>query len=152
MTSWLVDSNVLVYAYDLHEPEKQRRAIDVLEGLQPTRLARLSTQVLGEFFRVATRKLSAPLTMPEAAARVERFARAWVVLSITPSVAIQAAHGAVRHQLPYWDAQLWATAKLNQIPGVLSEDFEDGRTLEGVTFRNPFAPSFAMADLGVGPA
>ena len=36
----------------------------------------------------------------------------------------------------------------DQIPGVLSEDFADGRTLEGVRFRNPFAPRFTLGDLG----
>jgi predicted nucleic acid-binding protein len=31
-----------------------------------------------------------------------------------------------------------ATAKLNQIPRVLSEDFQRGRRIEGVKFLNPF--------------
>jgi len=31
-----------------------------------------------------------------------------------------------------------ATAKLNQIPRVLSEDFQHGRRIEGVEFLNPF--------------
>jgi predicted nucleic acid-binding protein len=38
-----------------------------------------------------------------------------------------------------WDAQVWATAKLNQIPVVLSEDFASGSVIEGVLFENPFA-------------
>ena len=75
MSDWLLDSNVLVYAYDVHEPEKQARAVEVLDRLQPTRQGRLSTQVLGEFYRVATGKLPSPLDPPEAAARVERLAR-----------------------------------------------------------------------------
>jgi predicted nucleic acid-binding protein len=40
--------------------------------------------------------------------------------------------------MPFWDAQIWATAKLNQIPQVLSEDFQHGRAVEGVEFVNPF--------------
>jgi predicted nucleic acid-binding protein len=40
--------------------------------------------------------------------------------------------------LPYWDAQVWATAKLNQIPRVLSEDFQHQGRIEGVEFLNPF--------------
>ncbi|MDO9130460.1 MAG: hypothetical protein Q7U34_11395 [Anaerolineales bacterium] len=35
-----------------------------------------------------------------------------------------------------------AAALLNQIPVVFSEDFQDGQTLEGVRFANPFAGTF----------
>jgi len=49
--------------------------------------------------------------------------------------------------MPYWDAQLWATARLNQVEVLLSEDFQDGRVLGGVRFVNPFAPSFDLAAL-----
>ena len=43
------------------------------------------------------------------------------------------------HQLSYWDAQIWAAARLNQVPVVFSEDFRAGVSLEGVRFVNPFA-------------
>jgi predicted nucleic acid-binding protein len=32
--------------------------------------------------------------------------------------------------------------RLNQIPVIFSEDFQDGQVLEGVRFANPFAKSF----------
>ncbi len=35
-----------------------------------------------------------------------------------------------------------AAARLNQIPIVFSEDFQDGQTLEDVRFVNPFAGMF----------
>jgi len=40
--------------------------------------------------------------------------------------------------MPFWGAQIWATAKLNQIPQILSEDSQHGRALEGVEFVNSF--------------
>jgi predicted nucleic acid-binding protein len=48
------------------------------------------------------------------------------------------------HKLAYWDSQLWATARLNQIPTLLSEDFSVGAALEGVRFVNPFAADFVF--------
>lgn len=42
---------------------------------------------------------------------------------------------------------MWATARLNQIPVVLSEDFEDGRVVNGVQFLNPFSRTFDLATL-----
>ncbi len=54
--------------------------------------------------------------------------------------------GSVRHdgsawaaEEAFWDAQIWATAKLNQIPVVLSQGFASGSVIEGVLFENPFA-------------
>ena len=52
MTGILVDTNVLIYAYDTGEAEKQERALQVLDALQGAGTGQLSTQTLAEFFRV----------------------------------------------------------------------------------------------------
>ena len=49
MAEILVDSNVLVYAHDLSEPEKQLRALEVLDRLVEAALGVLSAQTLAEF-------------------------------------------------------------------------------------------------------
>jgi predicted nucleic acid-binding protein len=51
------------------------------------------------------------------------------------------------HQISYWDAQLWATALRHGATVVLSEDFSDGQTIEGVTFKDPFASGFDLKTL-----
>lgn len=51
------------------------------------------------------------------------------------------------NHLAYYDAQIWACARLNHIPVVLSEDFQDGQTLEGVRFVDPFAEDFVVERL-----
>jgi predicted nucleic acid-binding protein len=50
------------------------------------------------------------------------------------------------YMLSYYDAQIWATARLNQVPVVFSEDFNDGLVLEGVRFVNPFGQDFVFED------
>ena len=59
-----------------------------------------------------------------------------------------AVRGVGDHRMSYYDAQVWAAAKLNQVPVVLSEDFPSGATVEGVTFLDPLAASFDLAELG----
>jgi hypothetical protein len=54
--------------------------------------------------------------------------------------------GVCDHTLAYYDAQVWAVAKLPQIPAIFSEDFNSGASLEGVRFVNPFAPAFRLDD------
>ena len=144
----LVDTNVLVYAYDRAEPGKQGRALETLRRLVATGRGRLSTQVLGEFLQVVTRKIRAPLSPADAYGQIATLIRAWPVLPITPLVVLEAARGVRDHHLSYWDAQAWATARLNQIPVVLSEDFKAGRVLDGVRFLDPFARAFDPATIG----
>ena len=45
------------------------------------------------------------------------------------------------HRVAFWDAMIWAVAREAGCRYLLSEDFQHGRTLEGVTFVNPFAPA-----------
>ena len=134
----LIDTNVLVYAYDVSEPEKQRRALDVLRGLAERETGVVSTQIMAEMFVVLTRKLSSPLSAEQAVRSLERHMRTWQVVSVTDFIVLEAARGVRDHAMSFWDAQVWATAKLNQIPVVLGEDFASGSVIEGVQFENPF--------------
>jgi predicted nucleic acid-binding protein len=140
--AYLVDTNVLVYAYDRGEPDKQRAAIAVLSTLAEAGTGVLSPQILGEFFVVATRRLSRPLSLAEAERSVTNYLRSWQVCDLTPSTVLEAVVGVRRHRLSYWGALVWATARLNQIPTVLSEDFANGRIVDGVRFTNPLTSEF----------
>ncbi len=138
----LVDTNVLVYFYDQNSPEKQERANLVLDQLQQAGLGRLSTQALAEFVNAAMRKLDPPLTAAQAMQQVSMFSTAWPILDLTPQIVLEATRGVRDHGLSYYDSQMWATARLNQIPVIFSEDFQDGQVLEGVRFANPFTARF----------
>lgn len=140
----LVDTNVLVYAYDRAEPEKQRRALEVLDPLAISGIGAISTQVLAEFFVAVTRKIPAPLSVSDAYERVKNYLQSWTVLDVTGMIVLEAARGVRDHQFSFWDAQIWATARLNQIPVVFSEDFNVGQITEGVRFVNPFAEDFQL--------
>jgi len=70
--SSFLDTNVLVYAFHDDEREKQAQARRLLADLPPGELV-VSTQVLIEFYSVATRKLFLP--EETAAALVDRWAK-----------------------------------------------------------------------------
>jgi predicted nucleic acid-binding protein len=140
----LIDTNLLIYLYDPNQPDKQKQSELVLEQLELTRNGRLSVQALAEFFSVATRKLSPSLTSAQALDQVTLFTRLWPVFDLTPMIVMEAGRGVRDHKLSYYDAQVWATARLNQLSVVFSEDFRDGSILEGVRFVNPFSPKFLL--------
>ena len=141
-----VDTNILVYAYDRSEPEKQKQALTVLDSLATTKAGVLSPQVMTEFFVAITRKLTAPLSVAEAYERLVNYLQAWTVVDLTGLVTLEAARGVRDYQFNFWDAQIWAAARLNQIPIVFSEDFSVSSTIEGVRFVNPFAEAFQLEE------
>ena len=140
----LIDTNLLIYLYEQNQPDKQSQSERVLEQLELTRSGRLSVQSLAEFFSVATRKLSLNLTPAEALEQVNLFIRLWPVFDLTPMIVMEAGRCVRDHKLSYYDAQVWATARLNQVPVIFSEDFRDGSILEGVRFVNPFSSKFLL--------
>jgi predicted nucleic acid-binding protein len=142
-----LDTNVLVYAYDLSEPVKQRRAIDVLDDLSARDAGVISTQVMSELFVVLTRKLGNALTVEQALETVTRHMRAWRVVDVTDFIVLEAARGVRDCRMSFRDAQVWAAAKLNQIPVVLSGDLASGSVIEGVHFINPFEDGFDIYSL-----
>jgi predicted nucleic acid-binding protein len=148
MSAILIDTNVLVYAVDRREFDKQALAIDLLNRLQPTDAACVPVQCLSEFFVVSTRSMRGkpPLLPPAQAALIAaQLGRSFRTLDLTAPVAHEAMRGVIEHRLSFYDAQIWAVARLNQIPFLFSEDFQDGQVLESVQFVNPFADGFTLS-------
>jgi predicted nucleic acid-binding protein len=144
MARTLLDTNVLVYFYDHNTPEKQSRARALLARLTALKSGFVSAQSLAEFANSTMRRLKPPLTPAEALVEASKLALALQVFDLTSEVVLEAVRGVRDHQLSYYDAQIWACARLNQIPVVFSEDFQDGQLLEGVRFINPFTDQFEV--------
>jgi predicted nucleic acid-binding protein len=97
------DSNILVYAYDTRDPQRQIRAQQLLFDAVQSQWGVLSAQVLGEFFVVVTRKIPRPMTSSEAAEVIAELGALEVVpldfALVQRAIATQHAYG-----ISYWDA------------------------------------------------
>ena len=140
----LIDTNVLVYAHQPAEAGKYLQALRAIQALTDAGVGRLSTQVLGEFVSATTRGRRRLLPVAEALAQAALLADALPVFDVTRLIVLEAVRGVREHRLSYYDAQLWATARLNQVSTIFTEDFEDGRRLEGVQFVNQLVPEFDL--------
>lgn len=134
-----IDTNILVYAYDTSEPEKQQSALSILDSLMIPQRGYISTQVLSEFIVVVTEKIPNPLTLEQAERSIHRLCQSLIVLQINEAIIIEALRGVKVHHLSFWDSMIWATAKLNQVGIVLSEDFSTNSVIEGIRFVNPLS-------------
>lgn len=138
----LLDTNVLVYAEDSSEPRKRDRAQAVITRLAQNGTPLVTTQILGEYYYTVSRLFQTSLGDEAARARVEQYGQLFGVLPMTFATVIEAVRGTIRYRIHYYDAQIWASARLNGVEVVLSEDFDDGREIEGVRFSDPFVEGF----------
>jgi predicted nucleic acid-binding protein len=134
----LIDTNILIYVYDNAESIKQEKAIKVLDRLIPLQKAVISTQILAEFYAATTKARRSLLSRSEALQRVLIYANIFEVVEINKAVIVEAVRGVEKHGFSFWDAQVWATARIYSIPVVFSEDFNSGAIIEDILFENPF--------------
>jgi predicted nucleic acid-binding protein len=130
-----IDTNVFVYAFDTNEPVKQQIALRTLAETGDR--AVLSTQVLSEFYVVATRKLPDPLAPRIAAEIIGELSRLSVV--DTDNVLVRSAiEISDWSQISFWDGLIVAAASASGCDRILTEDLAAGATLAGVHIVNPF--------------
>lgn len=132
-----VDTNILVYAYDLSAGAKHDTAQYILSELWNSGRGLLSTQVLQEFFVAITGKVTKPLDWRKAANIVEDLLSWDLVVNDGASI-LQAAAIQARYRVSFWDALILHAALRGGAQILLSEDFSSGTFIEGLLIKNPF--------------
>ncbi|MBC7821552.1 MAG: PIN domain-containing protein [Planctomycetaceae bacterium] len=133
------DTNVLVYAYDQRDPNKQSQAQALLLKATQSQTAVLSAQVLGEFFVVVTRKIPQPMTSSEAAEVIAELG-AMDVMPLDLSLVQRAIATQQTYGVSYWDSLIIAAAERAGCVRIFSEDLNSGQLYHGVEVQNPFPP------------
>lgn len=132
-----VDTNILLYARDASEPEKQKIASARLDELWKTRAGRISIQVLNEYFVNVTQKLKPGLSQEAAWDDIEAL-MAWDPKALD-SLVLSRTHAVhQRYQLSWWDSMIVAAAEALGCDRILSEDLSNGASYFGMTVENPF--------------
>lgn len=147
MNEVLLDTNILVYMHDPADRIKQARSTETVDRLARKGVAALSVQCLTEFYRTVRWRIAQPLPADEALLEAQRYARNCRVLPLTETATLDGMRACEQYSMSFWDSLIWAVAKEAGVPYLLSEDFTDGQTIEGVTFVDPFSPAFDIASL-----
>lgn len=133
-----VDTNVVAYAHDAAETRRQPIAQRILEELWRDRSGVVSTQVLQEFYILATRKFTPPMSRAEARSAVSAYG-SWQLVHIDLPMILAASRLEEEHTLSLWDALIVEAARRAGADRIVSEDLQAGRTFDGVAIENPFS-------------
>jgi len=135
------DTNILVYAAVEGKDERHRRAVALVDRAVRSRDCIQTLQSLAEFYNATTRR--AGVAPDRAAEIVAGWQRVVPVEAANLTDLDHAMRAVLDYRLSFWDALLWATVRRIGVTLLISEDFQDGRVIEGVRIANPFNPANA---------
>jgi predicted nucleic acid-binding protein len=133
-----LDTNILIYAYDLDAGQKNAISSAVIKDLWQNRSGIISIQVLQEFYVNVTRKIPNPLPKPKAREIIESYL-AWDVELNEVITILAASEIEERYNLSFWDALIVAAACNAKADKIITEDLNHGQMIEGILIENPFA-------------
>ncbi len=133
-----LDSNIVAYAHDAREEEKQSVAKDLIDELWESKRGAVSTQVLQEFYVVATKKFDPPLSRNEARDLVNGYGQ-WKLVRIDLLMIVSASKLEEEHQLTFWDALIIEATRRSGATLLISEDIPSATTIKGIPIVNPFS-------------
>jgi predicted nucleic acid-binding protein len=133
--SRFIDTNILLYAYDIDVPAKRAVALRLVEQgwLSPGETA-ISVQVLQEL-HVNLERRGVPRA--EAGQIIQDYSH-WPVVENSLDLLLAALEEQTRWQLSLWDSLILAAARASGASELISEDFSHAQNYGGVRVTNPF--------------
>ena len=135
--SEFLDTNILVYAYDVANPAKQRIARELLTRAVAGE-AVISAQVLAEFAATLLHKISPPPSSEDVVSILDALGP---VPLIKPDgdLVRRAVEAHVAYGLHFYDGLIVAAAERAGSETIWSEDLNSGQIYFGIRVANPFS-------------
>jgi predicted nucleic acid-binding protein len=131
------DTNVLLYQYDASAPHKQSVADALIKDTLANGELIISTQVMMEFYQVATRKFTRYFSSQHLRQLMHEFSAANPVI-MTPDLIDEAVVVHQEHLLSWWDSTIVVAALHADADVLYSEDLQHGREFGNLQICNPF--------------
>jgi len=135
MPKTFIDTNILVYSLDQADPQKQIKARTLLKTARTSRTGVLSTQVLQEFYVVATGKLKVEPTL---AKKITRSMANFTTVTVDFLLIEQAMEICQSDNLSFWDALIVSAASSAGCQAIWTEDLNHNQAVRGIEIVNPF--------------
>lgn len=135
---YFLDTNIFVYSFDHSAPAKQAVARSLIRSALIHRKGSISYQVVQEFFNVALKKFTSPLTPRDCMTYLSDVLAP--LCEIFPGIEFykQALQISERWKYSLYDSLIITAAVESNCSILYSEDLQHGRTLFQTTIMNPF--------------
>jgi predicted nucleic acid-binding protein len=136
----LLDTNVLVYAYDVSEKRRREIAKALVDEVWNAGGGVVTLQNLSEFFFAVTRKVQKPVPVVDAKTIVSDILRSsrWMVIDRNAGTVMKAMEIVESVRAPFWDALIAACMLEHGIEVIVTENEKDFKNIPGLSIINPF--------------
>lgn len=135
---FFLDTNIFVYSFDTSAPKKAAQSLKLIRRAIETRGGIVSYQVVQEFFNVALRRFTKPMSSADAEQYLSTTFRPLLSVHSSPALFGEALRIGARFRLAWYDSLIVASAIEGECEVLYSEDLQDGQQMGGLTISNPF--------------
>jgi predicted nucleic acid-binding protein len=135
---FFLDTNIFAYAFDTNAPAKAKRASQLIRQGANTGKGIVSYQVVQEFFNVAFRRFSQPMSEAEAEQYLITVFRPLLAIHSSSALYVEALRIAREYRLSWYDCLIVAAAIQGECSILYSEDLQSGQKIEDLRIVNPF--------------
>ncbi len=137
----LIDTNILIYAIDNDEKQKQKIAREIIEKCwKKEKIYCLSVQNLSEFYVNATKFIKNPISTDYAKLIISDICSFdyFKILEIKKDSINSAVNISIKYDIDYWDALIAATMQENNINIIITENTKDFKKIPWIRVISPF--------------
>jgi predicted nucleic acid-binding protein len=135
---FFLDTNIFVCAFDAKAPAKARRAAQLIRQAADTGKGIVSYQVVQEFFSVALRRFTQPMSAAEAEQYLITVFRPLLAIQSSSALYVEALRIAEKYRQSWYDSLIVAAALQGECGLLYSEDLQHGQKIEALRIDNPF--------------
>lgn len=135
MSRIFIDTNIIIYANDARDTEKQAIALEIVTEHMKLGTGVISTQVLQEYAHVALNKLR---QRQDVILRQLVLLEELEVIQQSPTLIRRSVEIKTTYQISFWDACIISAAEYAKCNIILSEDLNSGQFYSGIALENPF--------------
>lgn len=138
MTKVLIDTTVLVYAFDNSDREKQEKAKKILVELEANGTGVLSIQNIVEFARTLTEKARPQQDPNTVRSYIIQLKKLFEIKYYNEGTVAEALHISASCGIHFFDALIAATMEENYIYDIATENEKDFKKITSLKVINPF--------------
>ncbi len=138
--NFLIDTNIIAYAYDLSEPLKREKCLSLIEEIfSGEKEAFITNQILGELFVTLTKNFKRPMEKEDAQIIISSIIKSnnWIKINYNHNTIERAIILSREYSLPFWDSLISATMIENNITVIYTENEKDFNKIQGIKVINP---------------
>jgi predicted nucleic acid-binding protein len=135
---FFLDTNIFVYSFDQSAVAKARKAVKLIRKALTTQKGIISYQVVQEFFNVALKRFSQPMTLTDAEQYLGTVFRPLLGVHSSQALYAEALHLQAQCRLSWYDSLIVSAAVQAQCDFICTEDLQHGQRFGSLRVANPF--------------